>query len=57
MAMKRTPENVRIILMDILNDVSYWECEGKEAEKQLCYIAGAVDMANAVIKGIEELGG
>lgn len=29
----------------------------KDAEKQLAYIAGIRDMANAVIEAIEELGG
>ena len=49
--------NVRIILSKMLDDMSYWDCEGKDAEKQLCYIAGMCDMANAVIKAIEEFGG
>ena len=57
MAMRLETENVRIILSKFLDDMSYWECEGKEAEKQLCYIAGAKDMADAVIKAIRELGG
>lgn len=57
MAMRLERENVRIILGLMLNDMSYWEFEGKEAEKQLCYIAGLTDMANAVMKAIEELGG
>ena len=52
-----TTENVRIILNDFLNNIEYWGVDGKEAEKQLCYIAGASDMANAVIKTIEEFGG
>ena len=57
MAMRLETENVRIVLSNILNDMSYWDFEGKEAEKQLCYIAGAVDMANAVMKVIVDLGG
>lgn len=57
MAMRLETENVRIILSNFLDEMSYWECEGKEAEKQLCYIAGAKDMADAVIKTIKELGG
>lgn len=54
MAAKLTPENVRIMLAKQLDEVSYWECEGKDAEKQLCYIAGLTDMANAVIKAIKD---
>ena len=50
-------ETVRRIMMDFLNDMSVFELEGKEAEKNLCYIAGAIDMANAVIKAIKDLGG
>ena len=57
MAMRLESENVRIILLSFLNDMGYWEAEGKDAEKQLCYIAGATDMANAIIKAIKELGG
>ena len=57
MAYKLTSENVNIILSHMLDGIGYWECEGKEAEKQLCYIAGMTDMANAVIKAIKELGG
>lgn len=52
-----TTENVRIILGRMLNDLEYWSADGKEAEKQLCYIAGVTDMANAVISTIEEFGG
>ena len=57
MAMRLEALNVRMILCEFLNDMSYWEFEGKDAEKQLCYIAGATDMANAVIKAISDLGG
>lgn len=57
MAYRLETENVRIILSKMLDDLGYWDCEGKEAEKQLCYIAGMTDMANAVIKAIKELGG
>lgn len=55
--MRLETENVRIILSSFLDSCDYWEVEGKEAEKQLCYIAGATDMANAIIKAIRELGG
>ena len=57
MAMKLEKENVRIILGNILDDVELWETEGKEAEKQLAYISGLRDMANAVIEAIGQLGG
>ena len=55
--MKLNTENVRIIINNMLLEMGYWEFEGKEAEKQLCYIAGMKDMANAVCKAIKELGG
>lgn len=57
MAMRLEKENVRIILGKMLTETDYWGVEGKEAEKNLCYIAGMLDMANAVIQAIEELGG
>lgn len=57
MAYKLTSDNVRIILSKMLNEIEYWMSDGKDAEKDLCYIAGMNDMANAVIKAIEELGG
>ena len=57
MAMKLETTNVLVILREVLNDMGYWEFEGKEAEKQLCYIAGATYMANAVMKAISDLGG
>ena len=55
--MRLETENVRMILMDILDGMELFGPEGKDAEKELCYIAGAHDMANAVIKAIKELGG
>lgn len=59
MAMKLTTENVRIILSEFIGECisDAFSPDGKEAEKQLCYIAGATDMANAVMKAIKELGG
>lgn len=57
MAMKLEKENVRIILGNILDDVECWEVEGEKAEKQLAYICGLRDMANAVIEAIGQLGG
>lgn len=56
MAMKLTTENVRIILMNILNDIDHYGLEGKDAEHNASYVAGALDMANAVIHVIKELG-
>lgn len=50
-------ENVRIILMDILNNCEFYGCEGKDAEHISSYTAGALDMANAVIGAIKNLGG
>lgn len=57
MAMKLEKENVRIILGNFLDDVELFGFEGKEAEKQLAYVAGLRDMANAVIEAIGQLGG
>lgn len=57
MAMRLERENVRIILNLFLDDVECWDMEGKDAEKQLAYIAGLRDMANAVMDAIVELGG
>ena len=57
MAYKLETENVRIILTNVLNEMDYWGIYDKEAEKQLCYIAGVKDMANAVIDAIVKLGG
>lgn len=56
-AIRLTTENVRIILGKMLDDCGYWEFEGKDAEKLLCYIAGMTDMANAVMNAIVEFGG
>ena len=57
MAMKLEKENVRIIFMNLLNDMEHYGLEGKDAEYQSCYIAGALDMANAVMDAIVGLGG
>lgn len=57
MAMKLEKENVRIIFMNLLDDMEHYGLEGKDAEYQSCYISGALDMANAVMKAIQELGG
>ena len=57
MAMKLKEENIRIIFMNLLNDMEFYGLEGKEAEYQSCYISGALDMTNAVIEAIGQLGG
>lgn len=51
MAMRLEKENVRIILMDILNSTEYYGLEDKQAEHTASYTAGVLDMA------IEDLGG
>lgn len=57
MAMRLEKENVRIIFGNILDTVELWDTDAVEAEKQLAYIAGLRDMANAVMDAIVELGG
>ena len=57
MAMRLEKENVRIIFMELLNGMEFYGMEGKDAEYQSCYISGALDMANAVIEVIGQLGG
>ena len=56
-SMKLNTDNVRIIMQNLLDGLELWEFEGKEAEKQLAYINGIRDMANATIDAIKELGG
>lgn len=41
---------VREELIKFIGDLYLLEDEGKEAEKTLAYIAGALDMARAIIK-------
>lgn len=57
MAMRLEKENVRIILMNILDECDLYGREGKEAEHLASYISGVKDMANAVIEAIGQLGG
>lgn len=57
MAMRLEKENVRIILGNFLDDVELWVADEHEAERQLAYIAGLRDMANAVMDAIVGLGG
>ena len=56
-ATRLNTDNIRRILAEMLNSMELYGVEGKDAEQQLCYISGAVDMANKVIETIEELGG
>lgn len=55
--MKLEKENVRIIFGNILDDLDLYAEDVKKAERQLAYIAGLRDMANAVIDAIGQLGG
>lgn len=57
MAMRLEKENVRFILMNLLNNMDHYGLEGKDAEHHASYISGALDMANAVIEAIGQLGG
>ena len=51
-SMKLNTDNVRIIMQNLLDDLELWELEGKEAEKQLAYIAGIRAMASATIEAL-----
>ncbi len=57
MAMKLEQENVRILFMNLISEMDHYGLEGKEAEFHASYISGALDMANAVMYAIKELGG
>ena len=57
MAMRLETENVRVIVMTILNDCDMYGREDKEAEHMSSYISGVIDTANAVIDAIVKLGG
>ena len=57
MAMRLGKENVRFILMGLLNNMDHYGLEGKDAEHHASYISGVLDMANAVIEAIGQLGG
>lgn len=57
MAFRLTSENVRILENNILGNLVMWGAEDKEAERLTHYICGVHDMANAVIRAIQELGG
>lgn len=55
--MKLEKENMRIVLGKFLDDVEMFVLDSNKAEKQLAYIAGLRDMANAVMEAIGQLGG
>ena len=57
MAMRLETENVRFIEQQLMDDMELYGAEGKDAERLVQYIAGMHDMANAVIRAIQELGG
>ena len=57
MAMRLKTENVRIIFMNLLNTMEHYGLDGKDSEHHASYIAGALDMTNAVIEAIGQLGG
>lgn len=55
--MKLEKENVRIILMDILNGCEFYGQDPKNAERLSNYVAGVLNMANAVMEAIDALEG
>lgn len=57
MAKQLTKDDVREILLESLYGEDYYPGDGDLARENLAYIAGLVDMANAVIRKITELGG
>lgn len=57
MAYKLTTENVNLVENEILNAISYWGSDEKEASRTLAYISGVHEMANAVRRAINDLGG
>lgn len=57
MEQRLTKDNVREILLESLHGEDFYPGDGELARENLAYIAGLVDMANAVIRKITELGG
>lgn len=57
MAEHLTKDDVRKILLESLHGEDFYPGDGDLARENLAYIAGLVDMANAVIRKITELGG
>lgn len=47
------PAVVREELIKIINENDWWDFKGNDAERLLTYTAGALDMANAIIKRYE----
>ena len=52
-----TKNDVREILLKKLTSEDYYPGDGDLAKESLAYLSGLVDMANAVIQKITELGG
>lgn len=57
MEQRLTKNDVREILLESLHGEDFYPGDGDLARENLAYIAGLVDMANAVIRKITELGG
>lgn len=56
-SIKFEKENVRIAALDLLNDLELYGAENEEAKELCCYVSGVLDMTNAVMRAIEDLGG
>lgn len=46
-------EDIRSIFCRLVGEVDLWVADSKEAEKNLAYISGLRDMANAVMDAME----
>ena len=58
MGFRLEPENVRKIAMDLIREASPWDYDGADDIgylKLAMYNAGIMDMANEIIKAINEL--
>lgn len=55
--MKLNEHNVDAIEKEMLDDCEMFRCTAEEARDMLNYICGIHDMANAVRRAIDELGG
>lgn len=53
--MKITKDNILIVEHKLFADMCLWEVTGEQKDKVLGYIQGIHDMADAVIKMIEEV--
>lgn len=56
-SIKLEKENVRIVALDLLNDLELYGVENEEAKGLCCYVSGVLDMTNTVMRAIEDLGG